>query len=201
MEQIPGFKGLIDQPKITILTEVMREIPDNKLGFDVKKFCGDPDFVEPFIQAVPDREKQKKYLINSSKYENEEQDFDPNYVLFFRRTLPSKTPKPEERWTYLYTTVRHGLRREIPEGPHRLHSIILCESLGKLLIYGEKTEDSNPFTDGERVFECRKYDQEESLCKFKPTREKKELAEYLKKEGALSEEETLAKVTEHKSKI
>ncbi|MEI6119034.1 MAG: hypothetical protein WCP92_07675 [bacterium] len=112
----------------------------------IPSYVRDEDFIMAFMQSVPDREEQKKYITNSSKYVLRES-YDPNYVLFFRRTLPSQQPKPEERWTNEYLQVRNLLKREIPHGPHRLYSIILCDSLQHLLINGEKEGITNPFTD------------------------------------------------------
>jgi hypothetical protein len=90
------------------------EIPkrENKMPFNVDQFssdiesmCKDEDFVYAFLLAVPDKETQIKYFENSTNYYCGKT-YDPNYVLFFRRTLPSNLPKPEERWTNTYNVVR-----------------------------------------------------------------------------------------------
>ena len=188
-------KGQDDTP----LANFIKEIGEGNLSFNVEKLCKDSDFSEAFTQAITDKEEQIKFLMNTSRYNNRQDDYDPKYVLLFRRTLPSEESKPEERWTDEYMQVLNGLRREIPEGPHRFHSIILCDSLEHLLSTGEKQGETNSFTDGEIVVDFDKYDQDSCVCKFKPHREKEALEEYLQTEGALSQEETLKKVQEHKN--
>lgn len=167
------------------------------LSFNAEKICKDEDFVSAFSLAVPDVEMQKKFILNTSNYEMGK-DYDPKYVLLFRRTLPSDTPKYEERWAKEYVQVRNGLRKEIPDGPHRLHSIILCDSLQHLLSNGEKGGETNPFTDGEIVVNFPSYDQNTCVCKFKPRGEKQKLDEYLKTENAITQGEILRIVQESK---
>ena len=100
---------------------------------NVQCLCEDEDFVKAFLLAIPDKEIQQKFLLNTSNYNSLKKDYNPYYVLFFRRTLPSNIPKHEERWTDVYPIVKMGLRREIPPGPHRIHTIILCDSLQHIL--------------------------------------------------------------------
>ncbi|PKL36734.1 hypothetical protein CVV38_02425 [Candidatus Peregrinibacteria bacterium HGW-Peregrinibacteria-1] len=189
---IPGFEYFEKEDNKPSLNDLLK-IDD--LSFNAEKICKDEDFVSSFSLAVPDIEEQKKYLINTSRYDSG-QECDPNYVLFFRRTLPSNTPKHEERWTNQIFTVLNGLRREIPFGPHRYHSIILCDSLAHLISNGEKNGETNAFTDGEIVVNFPNYDQNTCICKFKPDYEKKLLEEYLKTENALTQEEILSRVQE-----
>ena len=190
----PGFLEGLQKSEETPLSKLLGKMKDFKPAFVVEKFCGDPDFAEAFVEAVPDAVTQEQFLIHSSKYANGDQDYDPKYVFFFRRTLPSNTPKPEERWTNEFIQVRNGLRVEIPEGPHRLHSIIVCDSLTHLLEGGEKEGETNPFTDGEIVVNAPRYDQNTSICKFKPHGEKEDLEKYLQQEGALSVDAVLDRV-------
>ncbi|MEI6773584.1 MAG: hypothetical protein WCL18_01865 [bacterium] len=91
------------------------ELPkrENKAPFTIDYFspnvqhlCEDEDFVKAFLLAIPDKEIQQKFLLNTSNYNVLHKNYDPNYVLFFRRTLPSNMPKHEERWTDVYFTVR-----------------------------------------------------------------------------------------------
>jgi len=160
----------------------------------------DEDFVLAFIQKIPDREEQKKYIINSSKYASGEV-YDASYVLFFRRTLPSQQPKHEERRTNEYLQVRNWLKIEIPKGPHRLHSIILCDSLQHLLSNGKKEGDTRPFTDGEIVVNFPDYNQDLCICKFKPWVEQQELAEYVKTTDAVSLESIREIIKKHKTSL
>lgn len=90
--------------------------------------------------------------------------------------------------------VLRGLRREIPVGPHRFHSIILCDTLEHLTTNGLKDDQSDAFTDGEIKVHFSEYDQSHCLCKFKPANEEGVLAEYLKTEGALTAEDILREV-------
>lgn len=53
---------------------------------------------------------------------------DPRYVLFFRRTQPSESPKPEYYWTSDFGEVQRGLSQEI-RGKDRDTSVILCSTL------------------------------------------------------------------------
>ena len=184
--------------KETVLSDFEKDL---NLSPIVQMFCKDEGFVKAFIQSVPNEEEQKKYLINSSKYVTNDSNYDPNYVLFFRRTLPSNSPKHEERRTNIYIQVRNGLRREIPEGPHRLHSVILCDSLKHLLMNGEKTWEMRAFTDGEIVVKFPDYDQNTCICKFKPLEEQEALEEYLKIEGAIALENILQKIKKHKTNL
>jgi len=180
-----------------LLQEIKEEVP--KIGFTVEKLCNDKDFTDSFTEAVTEPAELKKYLINTSKYELNNKDYDPDYVLFFRRSLPGEKPKPEERWTNEYIQVKNGLRREIPEGPHRYYTIILFDSLGKILINGEKKGETNPVTDGEVVVNLPEYDQNSCICKFKTDYDKKSLENYLKQDGALTLDAVLKKVQAIKS--
>jgi hypothetical protein len=111
--------------------------------------------------------------------------------LFFRRTLPSNLPKPEERWTNTYNVVRMWLRREIPHGPHRLHSIILCDTLEHITINWEKKWNTNAFSDWEIVVNLPNYDQSTCILKFKPQQEKLDLEKYLETDNAINQEQIL----------
>ena len=191
----PGGEIFLEN-KETVLSMLAKDLNIEMMPFYFK----DEDFVTAFTQKVPDREEQKKYIINSAKYGWREA-CDMNYVLFFRRTLPSHQTKPEERWTNEYLDVRNGLKIEIPHGPHRLYSIILCDSLQHLLINGEKKGETNAFTDGEIVVNLPDYDQDTCICKFKPVIEQKALDEYLKTEDAISLETMLEKIKKHKTNL
>lgn len=179
----------------TVLTPLIKELD---LSVSASRLCRDKDFVNAFVQAVPDKKEQKKYLINTSRYEDRK-DFDLRYVLFFRRTLPSRTPTYEEHWTNVYMQARKGLTAEIPEGPQRLHTIIMCDSLNHLQPYQKKEGDMRAFTDGEIVVNLPKYDQSKSLLRFKPENEQEELSEYLKKKGALTPQQVRDQIEKNKS--
>lgn len=95
--------------------------------------------------------------------------------------------------------VLRGLRQEIPVGPHRFHSIILCDTLEHLTTNGLKEDQSDTYTDGEIKVHFSEYDHNHCLCKFKPANEEGALAEYLKTEGALTAEDVLRVVRGSKS--
>ncbi|MDO8528426.1 MAG: hypothetical protein Q7S06_00870 [Nanoarchaeota archaeon] len=188
----PGGKFFGEE---TVLSPLIKEL---NLSVSASQLCRDKDFVNAFVQAIPNKKEQEKYLINTSRYEDGE-DFDSRYVLFFRRTLPSRTPTYEEHWTNVYMQARKGLTVEIPEGPQRLHTIIVCDSLDRLQPY-QKKEEVRAFTDGEIVVNLPKYDQSKSLLRFKPENEKEELSEYLKKKGALTPQQLRDQIERNKSK-
>lgn len=200
---LPGFPrlvgGLRSEKIETPLSGLLKEMTGERLSLIVERFCGDPDFSAAFALAVPDKEEQKKYLLNTSRFDLGTGGFDRRYVLFFRRTLPSDGPKHEERWTNEYNQVLNGLKREIPHGPHRLHSVILCDSLAHLETNGRKPED-DAFTDGEIIVNFPEYHHEHAICSFKPAREIAALEEYLRTEGAISAQEMLREVQESKRK-
>ncbi len=85
--RVPG--GHQEQPQATALTRLMNQMSEFAGSIIVDRFSEDPDFVQSFIQAVPDPEEQKKYLYHTAKYDVGIKDYNPAYVLFFRRTLPS----------------------------------------------------------------------------------------------------------------
>ncbi len=171
---------------------------ENIISGDIELACKEPEFAKAFIEAVPDEEEQRKYLFNSSLHGLGRKGYDEKYVLYFRRTLPSKEPKPENRWTDNFVQVRNGLKKEIPEGPHRFYSVILCDSLEHLSQNGKDTEiDAN--TDGEIVVHRDEYNQNECVCSFKPQHEQEALAKYQKKEDAMGLGEVLKKVKDYRS--
>ena len=186
------------------------ELPkrENKMLFNIDHFspnvqclCEDEDFVKAFLLAIPDKEMQQRFLLNTSNYNILHKDYNPHYVLFFRRTLPSNIPKHEERWTDVYPIVRMGLRREIPPGPHRIHTIILCDSLQHILSNWEKEWETNPFSDGEIVVNFPDYDQNTCICKFKPAYEQEALNRYLETENAIPQEEILRIIQSKKKEM
>lgn len=195
--ETPGGKSMDKYHQKTTLSTLSLGL---HLSNNVEKICKNQDFVMAFLQAVPDKEEQKKYLIHTSRYNELGNDYDPHYVLMFRRTLPSNFPKPEECWTDQYFTVLTWLKREIPHGPHRLHSIILCDTLEHILYYWEK-KGGIPITDWEIVVNFPDYNQCNCLCMFKPSYEQEELEAYLKTEWAMNEQEILKHVMSSKKDI
>ncbi len=66
---------------------------------------------------------------------------DPNYVLYFRATRPSVTPKPEYYWTSDFREVNYGLQQE---GSNRqADSIVLVSTLSQIAENGGLMIDVN----------------------------------------------------------
>lgn len=164
----------------------------------------DVDFIRAFIAAVPDAAEQQKYVDHTIRFlENgaplaartlKKLCIDPQYVLFFRRSLPSEKPKYEGHWTSDYATARRGLQHEIP-AIHRLHTIILASTLSDVL--SDATVEDSVGSDGEiKLRQQKMYNQKRSICRFRPMSQQKELEEYLKNPDALSLEQMTEKVRE-----
>lgn len=192
---LPNFvKALHEANNIKSLA---RKLGVENPSLNVEKMTKNKDFLDAFVKAVPAVEQQKKYFIQTSAFDHGKE-YDPEYVLYFRRTLSSDVKKHEERWTNDFNTVLNGLRHEIPKGPHRYHSVILCDTLAHITIHGIKSGENAPFTDGEIVVQFPEYDQKMCLCSFKPEHEKKELDAYLQSETSLTKEQILNVVRDMK---
>lgn len=160
----------------------------------------DPDFVEDFISHIPDTGEQDKFVINTSSYRAglTKDQFDPNYVLVFRRTLPSDQPKPEQHWTTDYITAVRGLTQEIP-GAHRLYSIVLSTNLAELQRIGiAKEPQARGESDGEIKIEPTPFDQSKCLTRFRPKGQQKQLEAYQAAENSQSLEELIAQLSQLK---
>lgn len=171
------------------------------LPTSVLQMSKDPEFYREFVIKVPDLVEQEKFLLNTAAFITESS-FDPAFVLLFRRTLPSAAPKPETHWSSNFVTVRNGLKTEIPEGPHRLHSVILCATLRELLQAGRIRPEieSRGISDGEVRFTMQNFLQTHALVIFKPACETEALSEYLKQPGAKQLSQILAEVASSKIK-
>lgn len=199
MRNIPapgGFRGLIGSNPETPLSRVATELD---LPHAVINMAKDTDFYPQFAAAVPNPEEQARFLKNTAQFLLE-QESDPRYVLMFRRTLPSPAPKPEAHWTSDFVTARNGLRNEIPEGPHRYHSVILCATLAEILKEGGLAPDSMPrgTSDGEIKIVSKAFEQARSIVIFKPAHESEKLNTYMTRADALGINQVLAMVKDAK---
>lgn len=198
-----GFRQS-DNPQVKIATQQWKEaLHRDTWGFPPMK---DPDFVENFISRITTPEEQLKYVLNTSKFLSRQGandvSYDPEYVLVFRRSLPSNDPKSERHWTTEYITARRGLTREIPHGPHRLYSIILCSTLADVLKDGGPSSEPNSATsDGEIKVDTPFYDQKRCIISFRPKDQEEELKKYQKTDGAMSLESVLKQIKEIKKPI
>ncbi len=195
---LPGKRiGFRKAPALTgPLMKILESITETTVAFEVEKMCQDPDFAVAFTARVPDPAEQRRYLTETSKYLIQgPKAADHRYVLVFRRTLPSETPKAEEHWTAEYIQARNGLRREIPEGPHRWYSVILCSSLDDIMSDGGlHPEQNEATTDGEVKVISPAYDVSRCVCIIKPEREQQALAEYLETAGAITLDELRGRI-------
>lgn len=140
----------------------------------------DAEFLDEFLLAIPE-EEQFKYVENTVNYLYG-QEYDPNYVLVFRRAVPSKKTKPETFWSTEYRVPRFGLKKEIPlNSPQRLHSVIMVSTLLALQKHGEIISDFAT-SDGEIIIDYNK-NFENFLFMYKPFDEIYELKKYLNNGG------------------
>ncbi len=118
----------------------LKEIIKNSSAFnDLKRnagfFSGEATIDDPasLHQNGVRRRSETGAIINLDYIR--EKGIDPSKVLFFRRTQPSDSPKPEYFWTTDFFETVSGLQVEIPE-PQRQTSVILISDM--LTISGSK---------------------------------------------------------------
>ena len=161
-----------------------------------KELCGgflpscfeDADFLSVFMEYI-DKEDWEKYVLNIKKNLVGDKDFDPKYVLMFRRTTLAENPKPEVFWTNEYGVVRNGLKKEIPEhSEYRILSKIFISTLKNLSDCEQTEEEFEEIdkkygygsSDGEIRISSKPFDlRERCLFAIKPESERKELEDYL----------------------
>ena len=152
----------------------------------------DSEFLDEFLLEIPE-EEQFKYVENTVNYLYGEE-YTPEYVLVFRRAVPSTTPKPETFWSTEYRVPRFGLKKEIPlNSPQRLHSVIMISTLSALKKHGEILSNGAT-SDGEISIDYNK-NFNDFLFMYKPFDEIYELKNYLNQGG-----KTLDEVLEELSK-
>lgn len=145
----------------------------------------DAEFLDEFLIQIPE-EEQFNYVENTVNYLYGEE-YNPEYVLVFRRTVPSITPKPETFWSTEYRTPRFGLKKEIPlNSPQRLHSVIMISRLSALKEHGEIISNSAT-SDGEISIDYSK-NFDNFLFMYKPFDEIYELKNYLNNGGKTLDE-------------
>lgn len=145
----------------------------------------DAEFLDEFLIEVPE-EDQFKYVKNTVNYLYNKE-YDPKYVLVFRRAVPSTTPKPETFWSTEYRVPRFGLRAEIPlSSPQRLHSVIMVSTLSALETHGI-IDSGSAMSDGEISIDYTKTFTD-FLFMYKPFDEIQDLEKYLSGGGKKIEE-------------
>lgn len=173
-------------------TKEQEEIYNNwseKLGdlvLDGTPFA-DASFLKTFLEDIPE-EDQFKYVYNTVLYGYGKNNYDPKYVLFTRRAMPSIEAKPEQFWTREYRVPFLGLRYEIPyDSPHRFHSVIMVTTLECLYKYGLAVNFSGA-SDGELMINYVPFSRDDILFVHKSNKEKMDLVIYLKNGGMKHEE-------------
>lgn len=144
----------------------------------------DKEFLENFLDHFS-QEEGYLYALNTYKYFMKDKSFDPKYVIFTRRAVPSKEPKPEAFWTSEHRVALVGLKNEIPK-PQRYYTVIMVTTLDKLLNHG-LAETFGGASDGEIVINPQ-IPFNDFLFLYKPKRENIELAEYINNGGKSCEE-------------
>lgn len=159
----------------------------------------DAEFLDEFLIEIPD-EEQFKYVENTVNYLYGKE-YNPDYVLVFRRAVPSIKPKPEAFWSTEYRVPRFGLKKEIPlNSAQRLHSVIMISTLSALKKHGEIINNSAT-SDGEISIDYNK-EFNDFLFMYKPFSEIYELKKYLNNGGKSLDEvlEELSKNAEDRIK-
>ena len=126
-----------------------------------------PAFYSNLPSNVRDTDVLKLYVINTIKFVEKpfRKDVDGKYVLFYRRTQQSTTPKPEAYWTYNFNVAVRGMDRE-----HSVEfiktSVILVADFKTLVSYQGIYEDD---LKDDSIHFIREYpfSQELCLCVFK----------------------------------
>ena len=183
MAALDDLTGLSISP----LTEEQQAIVDNwqrQINDPIASCFEDSDFLEQFLKYVP-KDKQLEFVRNTSM--SDIQNANPKFVLVFRRTIPSETPKPEVFWTTEFGVVRNGLRYESPKmSAKRVYSTIFVTTIDNLLQHKASKEDERETemlygdgsSDGEIRISSNPFNQKECLFSFKPKHELEDLVEY-----------------------
>lgn len=150
----------------------------------------DDDFIINLINSV-NIEDIPKYMINTSNYQMRKE-CDENYVLCFRRAVPSVEPKPENFWSTEFIEVTKGLQVEI-NNEQRLHSVINVTTLAELKKHGIVIT-TRGVSDGEIAIKPNKTFSK-FLFRYKPCREFWELESYLR-DGGKTRDEILGQLRE-----
>ena len=156
----------------------------------------DPEFLTKFEQTVPENE-QEKFVTNTFAFKEkfgqnsigksdiaDENEYNPNYVIFARRALVCDEAKPEQYWSHEYAMPRRQLR--VNEAV-RLHSEMLITTFDKLINHGVVENGTDPTMgtgeNGEIIIDPKPFPASNFLFTFKPRDEQEELETYLKNGG------------------
>ena len=150
------------------------------------------DFLVNLINNV-EIDDISNYLINTMKY-HLGKECNHEYVLCFRRAIPSEYPKTENFWSNEFGEVYNGLTPEII-GPQRLHSVINVTTLDKLEKHGIVFTGKG-VSDGEIAIDPNK-NFDSILFRYKPISEYYELLEFLKN-GGITRKELLEELYENR---
>lgn len=141
-EMFDKVDGELFEKLVDLTFECNIDITDVPLEFK------DSDFLKCFFKKFS-IEEQKKYLLTTYNYERN-RNFDPKFLLVFRRAIYTDYAKNENFWSTEFNEVRFGLRNEQPIGsPIRLYSSIMVTTMDKLINHGIVSLDHGGATDGE----------------------------------------------------
>ena len=185
----PFVDGKISQMSVAQLKSYVNQVKSMNSEYNLPCFMND-DFIVNMINNVG-FEEIEKYMINTAKYNDHKNlDYDENYVLFFRRAIPSEEAKTENFWSESFNEVAMGLRHEI-QGEQRFHSVINVTTLKDLRNHGVVTTDRG-ISDGEISIDPNK-NFSKFLFRYKPVSEIFELNRYLEN-GGISRKELLLRL-------
>ena len=163
------------------------------------RFLDAADFMRAFVDSVPSPQRRERYALETAKFALGKP-ADQDQVLVFRRTAPAlpNQPKPERDWTTDYIQAANGLRQEIPSGPARWYSQILCSTLGEVSRDG-LAPASGAATDGELKTLASTYAQDRALFAFRTASDEAQLTNYLRSPDALTLAQILDRLTAEKT--
>ncbi len=190
-EKVIGNISKMETDELKQAVEIIKKT--NKDGdFSLEAFDND-DFLINMINNV-DLNEIPKYLDNTFKYARRG-DYDPNFVLCFRRAIPTEEEKTENFWSTNFNEVLNGLRAEISE-EQRILSAINVTTLNQLEKHGIVTTNRG-ISDGEIAIDPNKnFPSTSFLFRYKPWKESVHLKSLLEK-GAISREQVLSKLKEN----
>ena len=167
-ESIDGNLSKMNENQVKEYIEQIRSLNKEK-NYDLPCFDNE-DFIVNIINNI-DIDEIEKYMLNTKEYIMHHE-CDKNYVLLFRRAIPSDEPITENFWTTNFNEVFRGLSMEI-SGDQRIHSVINIATLDSLERHGVVVTDRG-VTDGEVAIDPNK-NFNSFLFRYKPWIENFEL--------------------------
>lgn len=153
----------------------------------------DEDFVLAFLGAFPDKNEQFKYVKNTNDYHTMSgykhlREFDGNYVLVTRRSVPSAQAKPEQYWTDEHNVALTIYNEFAPNPGVSNHSVIMVTTLQKLNEHGLGGKLGGAVSDGEICIIDEPFPTENFSFVYKPGGELYQLENYIRQGGKTNRE-------------